>query len=88
MLADVIAKTDKAGHIRNLCCEATSSDRRERGRLGLIGRGERRALVGLWCLGLGLAHGLVQAMGGELEVARSGPGGTSMRLTLPRAGET
>ncbi len=39
-------------------------------------------------LGLGLAHGLVQAMGGELEVARSGPGGTSMRLTLPRAGGT
>lgn len=36
-------------------------------------------------LGLGLAHGLVHAMGGDLEVGGSGPSGTSMRLTLPRA---
>ena len=36
-------------------------------------------------LGLGLAHGLVGAMGGDLEVGRSGPDGTSMRLTLPRS---
>ena len=36
-------------------------------------------------LGLGLAHGLVVAMGGDLEVAHSGPSGTAMRLRLPRA---
>ncbi|WP_207083282.1 GAF domain-containing sensor histidine kinase [Nocardioides sp. S5] len=36
-------------------------------------------------LGLGLAHGLARAMGGDLDVARSGPSGTSMRLLLPRA---
>lgn len=36
-------------------------------------------------LGLALAHGLVSAMGGDLAVGRSGPDGTSMRLTLPRA---
>jgi two-component system cell cycle sensor histidine kinase PleC len=36
-------------------------------------------------LGLGLAHGLVVAMGGDLEVACSGPTGTSMRLRLRRA---
>lgn len=36
-------------------------------------------------LGLGLAHGLAGAMGGDLEVGRSGPDGTSMRLTLPCA---
>lgn len=36
-------------------------------------------------LGLGLAHGLVGAMGGALEVGRSDASGTSMRLTLPRA---
>ena len=36
-------------------------------------------------LGLALAHGLVVAMGGGLEVGRSGPDGTAMRLTLPRA---
>jgi PAS domain S-box-containing protein len=33
-------------------------------------------------LGLGLAHGLVDAMGGELSVGRSGPTGTSMALRL------
>jgi len=36
-------------------------------------------------LGLGLAHGLAEAMGGELVVGSSGPGGTTMHLTLPRA---
>jgi signal transduction histidine kinase len=36
-------------------------------------------------LGLGLAHGLADAMHGELSVGRSGPGGTSMVLRLPRA---
>lgn len=36
-------------------------------------------------LGLGLAHGLADAMRGELSVGRSGPGGTSMVLRLPRA---
>jgi signal transduction histidine kinase len=39
-------------------------------------------------LGLGLAHGLVGAMGGDLEVGSSGPAGTTMRLTLPRAAAT
>ena len=34
-------------------------------------------------LGLALAHGLVRAMGGELSVGSSGPGGTSMHLRLP-----
>ena len=34
-------------------------------------------------LGLGLAHGLADAMGGELTVGRTGPGGTSMVLRLP-----
>lgn len=36
-------------------------------------------------LGLGLAHGLVEAMGGELTVASSSPAGTSVLLRLPRA---
>jgi PAS domain S-box-containing protein len=36
-------------------------------------------------LGLGLAHGLADAMGGELCVGRSGPEGTSMVLRLPSA---
>lgn len=36
-------------------------------------------------LGLGLAHGLVAAMGGELTVGRSTTEGTSMVLRLPRA---
>jgi PAS domain S-box-containing protein len=36
-------------------------------------------------LGLGLAHGLVQAMGGDLSVARSAANGTSMLLRLRRA---
>jgi signal transduction histidine kinase len=35
-------------------------------------------------LGLALAHGLVRAMDGDLSVGRSGPGGTSMHLRLPR----
>ncbi|WP_459975715.1 GAF domain-containing sensor histidine kinase [Nocardioides pyridinolyticus] len=35
-------------------------------------------------LGLGLAHGLVRAMGGDLSVGRSGPTGTSVHLRLPR----
>jgi signal transduction histidine kinase len=47
-----------------------------------VGEGAQEESIGL---GLGLAHGLAQAMGGGLEVARSGPDGTSMRLTLPRA---
>ncbi|GAB3026278.1 hypothetical protein GCM10011376_12750 [Nocardioides flavus (ex Wang et al. 2016)] len=34
-------------------------------------------------LGLALAHGLVRAMGGDLSVGSSGPGGTSMHLRLP-----
>lgn len=34
-------------------------------------------------LGLGLAHGLADAMGGELSVGRSGSTGTSMVLRLP-----
>ncbi|QKE82549.1 ATP-binding protein [Arthrobacter sp. NEB 688] len=37
-------------------------------------------------LGLGLAHGLVVAMGGTLEVGATGPDGTSMLVHLPRAG--
>lgn len=37
-------------------------------------------------LGLGLARGLAQAMGGELAVGSTGPEGTSMVLRLPRAG--
>lgn len=36
-------------------------------------------------LGLGLAYGLVRAMGGDLSVGRTGPTGTSMRVRLPRA---
>lgn len=36
-------------------------------------------------LGLGLAHGLAHAMGGELSVGRSSPAGTGMRLMIPRA---
>lgn len=36
-------------------------------------------------LGLGLAHGLVRAMGGDLCVGNSGPTGTSMHLRLPCA---
>jgi PAS domain S-box-containing protein len=36
-------------------------------------------------LGLGLAHGLADAMHGELTVGSSGPDGTSMVLRLPRA---
>ena len=36
-------------------------------------------------LGLGLAHGLVSALGGELTVGSSSPAGTTMRLRLPRA---
>ena len=36
-------------------------------------------------LGLGLAHGLADAMSGELSVGRSGPEGTSMVLRLPAA---
>ena len=36
-------------------------------------------------LGLGLAHGLMAAMGGGLSVDASGPTGTSMLLRLPRA---
>lgn len=36
-------------------------------------------------LGLGLAHGLARAMGGDLSVGTSGPTGTSMHLRLPRA---
>ncbi|MBO1755727.1 GAF domain-containing sensor histidine kinase [Allobranchiibius sp. CTAmp26] len=35
-------------------------------------------------LGLGLAHGLMRAMSGDLSVAHSGPSGTSMRLRIPR----
>lgn len=34
-------------------------------------------------LGLGLAHGLVEAMGGALEVDRTSPAGTTMLLRLP-----
>ncbi|MGG5260443.1 ATP-binding protein [Phycicoccus avicenniae] len=34
-------------------------------------------------LGLGLAHGLVEAMGGELAVGSSSPAGTSMVVRLP-----
>jgi K+-sensing histidine kinase KdpD len=34
-------------------------------------------------LGLGLAHGLIAAMGGELSVGDSSPRGTSMRIRLP-----
>ncbi|MGD9954723.1 MAG: ATP-binding protein [Candidatus Nanopelagicales bacterium] len=37
-------------------------------------------------LGLGLAHGLAAAMGGELVVGASGQAGTAMHLSLPRAG--
>lgn len=36
-------------------------------------------------LGLGLAHGLVEAMGGELRVGGSSPAGTSMVVQLRRA---
>lgn len=36
-------------------------------------------------LGLGLAYGLVRAMGGDLRVAITGPAGTSILLTLRRA---
>ncbi|PKW26166.1 ATP-binding protein [Phycicoccus duodecadis] len=36
-------------------------------------------------LGLGLAHGLVEAMGGELTVASSSPAGTSVQVRLRRA---
>lgn len=36
-------------------------------------------------LGLGLAHGLVRAMGGDLSVGGTGPTGTSMHVRLPRA---
>lgn len=36
-------------------------------------------------LGLGLAHGLMRAMGGDLTVGRSDPTGTSMLLRTPRA---
>lgn len=36
-------------------------------------------------LGLGLAHGLMNAMGGDLTVGDSGPAGTSMLLRIPRA---
>jgi len=36
-------------------------------------------------LGLALAHGLAEVMGGDLVVGSSGPGGTSMHLRLPRA---
>jgi signal transduction histidine kinase len=35
-------------------------------------------------LGLALSAGLVQAMGGELTVGRTGPEGTEMRVRLPR----
>ena len=37
-------------------------------------------------LGLGLAHGLTSAMGGDLSVGRSTPTGTSMLLRMPSAG--
>lgn len=37
-------------------------------------------------LGLGLAHGLMSAMGGELRVERSTADGTAMLLRVPRAG--
>ena len=37
-------------------------------------------------LGLGLAHGLMSAMAGELRVERSTGAGTSMLLRIPRAG--
>jgi PAS domain S-box-containing protein len=36
-------------------------------------------------LGLGLAHGLMDAMGGELTVGSSSPSGTSMLIRIPRA---
>ncbi|MCH1865310.1 ATP-binding protein [Nocardioides sp. CFH 31398] len=36
-------------------------------------------------LGLGLAHGLLHAMGGDLRVSGTGPGGTTMTLRVPRA---
>jgi len=36
-------------------------------------------------LGLGLAHGLMCAMGGDLTVGGSAPTGTSMLLRIPRA---
>jgi PAS domain S-box-containing protein len=36
-------------------------------------------------LGLGLARGLMTAMGGDLTVGGSSPAGTSMRLRIPRA---
>jgi PAS domain S-box-containing protein len=36
-------------------------------------------------LGLGLAHGLIAAMGGELSVGHSSPSGTSMLIRLPHA---
>ena len=35
--------------------------------------------------GLGLAHGLARAMGGDLSIGSSGPAGTSMHLRSPRA---
>lgn len=38
-------------------------------------------------LGLGLAHGLMNAMGGDLTVGSSAPSGTSMLLRIPRASE-
>ncbi|WP_299049985.1 ATP-binding protein [uncultured Nocardioides sp.] len=37
-------------------------------------------------LGVGLAHGLMQAMGGELRVGATGPAGTTMLLRVPAAG--
>lgn len=48
--------------------------------------GGARPLVGEDSVGLGLAlsAGLVQAMGGELTVGRTGPEGTEMRVRLPR----
>ncbi|KQX69794.1 GAF domain-containing sensor histidine kinase [Angustibacter sp. Root456] len=39
-------------------------------------------------LGLGLVHGLMSAMGGDLRVDSTGPDGTSMLLRLPRAEAT
>lgn len=39
-------------------------------------------------LGLGLAHGLMNAMGGDLTVDSTGPTGTSMLLRIPRAEES
>lgn len=60
---------------------ARLSPRPDRGPVEGAADGAQEESIGL---GLGLAHGLVRAMGGDLFVGHSGPRGTAMHVRLPR----